>query len=407
MLLKQITVERYKAYGDRCEFKIRPVTILVGRNNSGKSALARVVPLIAAGLLSGGNEPLPLEAGGLRHATTLHDLITNRAAHGSLAVRVEWEHESVAISLDATVRAFTTDPGAAPLPIVETWTLTHGANTLDLRRHTPLDPTQADYSLGPESSSSVRITWEGLWPRAHDHDFSDWVRGIREIIQGWARGVRYLCAPRAMPVEPFRTAAPMAAHRVDGGHVPMQLASDETLQDAVDRWFQQIFSVGLEVAGMGEVTSLRLRRDTGAVDLAQGGQGLTQVLPVVALAVATSSRGDGVDLVEHPEADLHPAAHGDVADLLLKDRVASGRPLIMETHSEMLLLRVRRQVAEGQLSPDDVAIYWVQQDQGRARLQPVVLHRDGSVDNWPDGVFYEDYDEILAIRRASRQGEAS
>ena len=35
-------------------------------------------------------------------------------------------------------------------------------------------------------------------------------------------------------------------------------------------------------------------------------------------------------------------------------------------------------------------------------LQKIRINQNGEMDSWPDGVFIEDYEEILAIRRAAR-----
>ena len=77
--------------------------------------------------------------------------------------------------------------------------------------------------------------------------------------------------------------------------------------------------------------------------------------------------------------------------------------MIIETHSEMVLLRARRRIAEGRLPAKSVLVYWVQTEPGRGSiLRKITINESGQVDNWPDGVFIEDYDEIMAIRRANR-----
>ena len=84
--LRRITLERYKGYARRVELDVAPLTILVGTNNSGKTALAQAIRLLAGGLGSDGEErePLPLESGGIRHGETFEDLVTGRALHGQL-----------------------------------------------------------------------------------------------------------------------------------------------------------------------------------------------------------------------------------------------------------------------------------------------------------------------------------
>ena len=46
MELRRISLERYKGYGRRVEVDLAPLTILVGPNNSGKTALAQAIQLL-------------------------------------------------------------------------------------------------------------------------------------------------------------------------------------------------------------------------------------------------------------------------------------------------------------------------------------------------------------------------
>ena len=136
----------------------------------------------------------------------------------------------------------------------------------------------------------------------------------------------------------------------------------------------------------------------------QAGRGLSHVLPVVVTALSARRAGRGIDVIEHPEAELHPAAHADIAELLLENLAGPARPLIVETHSEMILLRARRWVAEGRLPAGHVLVYWAHTEPGRgSMLEKIGIRENGEMETWPDGVFIEDYEEILAIRRAARR----
>ena len=85
--LRRFSLERYKGYARRVELELAPLTILVGPNNSGKTALAQAIQLLAGGFVSSdreAREPLPLESGGIRHGEAFEDLVTGRAVHGRL-----------------------------------------------------------------------------------------------------------------------------------------------------------------------------------------------------------------------------------------------------------------------------------------------------------------------------------
>jgi predicted ATPase len=108
-------------------------------------------------------------------------------------------------------------------------------------------------------------------------------------------------------------------------------------------------------------------------------------------------------VVEEPELHLHPAVHGALADLMVDAVVdAEQTQVIAETHSENLLLRLRRHVANGKLNPNDVGLLWFEHTGAGTRIRPIDVASDGSVSDWPKGVFSEDLGEVRAIAQANR-----
>lgn len=108
-----------------------------------------------------------------------------------------------------------------------------------------------------------------------------------------------------------------------------------------------------------------------------------------------------LDVIEQPELHLHDAAHAPLGDLLLDATARPGCVMLVETHSEALLLRVRRRVAEG-LPPERVALYYVEATGASSSLRRIPLLPNGEVEGWPAGVFSESFEEVKAIRRAQR-----
>ena len=68
-------------------------------------------------------------------------------------------------------------------------------------------------------------------------------------------------------------------------------------------------------------------------------------------------------LIEEPEIHLHPKAQADLAEVLAETAQGEDKQIIMTTHSEHLVERLLLLVAEGTLSPDDVAIYSFSKDE--------------------------------------------
>ncbi len=100
-----------------------------------------------------------------------------------------------------------------------------------------------------------------------------------------------------------------------------------------------------------------------------------------------------------PEGDYHPRDHAGMADRL----TVIAESTIVATHSEVIVLRLRRLIAEGKMPPDQLAITWLGTGQG----VPVDITVDamGDVSWWPAGVFSEDFQEVKAIRRAQKKIE--
>ena len=407
MELRKLGIERYKGYFEPAEVVLAPLTILVGSNNSGKSVLAQAIQLLAGGLSPSGkdtSEPLPLQSGGIHHGETFEDLVTGRAVHGWLRLSATLSDESNELSLSATVRNVVAPNKPSERQIAD-WSLRRNGDEIVVRRRGFNDRSPYRISVSGKQQDPRQIAWRGLIP-SHPDDLSDWAGSQVDVLAAWADGIRHLQCPRHLVASPFRRVErPPRVLGSKGQNAPLALAADDELRTSVRDWYRRTFGVGIDVVSQGRFSELEVgssARETN-VRLAQAGRGLSHVLPVVVAALTARKSGPGVDIIEHPEAELHPAAHADIAEILLDNLAGTSRPLVVETHSEMFLLRARRWVAEGLLSADDVLVYWVHAEPGRGSiLQQIRMSEGGALDNWPDGVFIEDYEEILAIRRAAR-----
>ena len=405
--LRRFSLERYKGYAQRAEVEFAPLTILVGPNNSGKTALAQAIQLLAGGLAppdGEAREPLPLESGGLRHGETFEDLVTGRPVHGRLQLSITLAGESGESSLSTTVSNVVA-PGRPPERQISHWRLQNGDRELVAERQ-GFDEA-ADYRISvPGDSPELRtVAWRGLLPPQPDK-LAEWLGPPVDALGTWATGVRHLRCPRRLNASrllaPERAPASIGA---DGCDAVLALTADDALLESVQDWYRRIFGVPIALRAQGKYFDLTTGTPVGNtyVGIWQAGRGLSHVLPVAITALSARHAGCGVDVIEHPEAELHPAAHADIAELLLENLAGPARPLIVETHSEMILLRVRRWVAEERLPAGHVLVYWVHTEPGRgSALQKIRIREDGEMETWPDGVFIEDYEEILAIRRAAR-----
>lgn len=411
MKLQKLNLKRYKCFREDVNFEIAPLTILFGANNSGKTALVRAIHLLASSLVLSENnshEPLLLRADEIRHGRTFVDLVNGYAIHGKLSLSAELANGSNESLLNVTVQNVEKPPKPDERQILN-WCLASGTDRIEAQRKS-LDPQSLyDVSVSGREPNERPIAWKGVLPQK-PHQLPNWIDPQIEEIRKWANGVRYLKCPRRIASSHFTTGSySIGAHDTGGMHAPMALAADNDLWDSVREWYRKAFGVRLELKAEGRYFDLIVRSNTNGagIPLDQSGAGLSQVLPVAVAALTANQSGPGVDIIEHPETGLQPAAHAYVAELFLEHLAKCERSTILETHSEMILLRTRRWIAEKRLSPEDVLVYWLFMDpDDGAGLRKITINERGQMGSWPHGIFTEDYEEVLAIRRAVANNEA-
>lgn len=123
------------------------------------------------------------------------------------------------------------------------------------------------------------------------------------------------------------------------------------------------------------------------------GHGLSQILPIL-IELAQDSRSV---IIEQPEIHLHPGFQTEFADQLIQAVKGGGDQVIIESHSEALILRLQRRIRQHLLSPDDLRVIHVDQNpNGNAVIRELRLDSRGTfVDEWPRGFFTEQFNEIF------------
>ena len=124
-------------------------------------------------------------------------------------------------------------------------------------------------------------------------------------------------------------------------------------------------------------------------NLVDVGYGVSQVLPVITELL----RADGPRklLLQQPEVHLHPAAQAALGSLLCQVATARSksprRQIIVETHSDFIVDRVRMAVADGSggLTPEDVSIVYFERCGLDVRLHSISIDRLGNVKGAPKG----------------------
>ncbi len=410
--ISSISIENYKTFPGRKSIEIRPLTILIGRNSSGKSVLARLPLLINRALSTSADAPFDLEFEGLDFGSSYTDLIHNHIKHGKFGVGAGFASESgERVKFWAEIQHF----DEYKLLFVSRFEFRHSALPALVLRWTGKDPLKESrsYRIG-DSEKCCQVSFSGLLPRILQGLTKEDMNSINDSIESFSKNrekITYLGPFREDPQRSYRFpgGAPGSVG-IRGTRAPELLADDflrrgGKLLEAVGEWFaEHLGGWALDLSQHGDRFSLVMRNpEVSSVDvnIADVGTGIAQILPIVVQRRLGGK--SGLEIVEQPELHLHPAAHGDLADLYVEAVNETGDRFLVETHSENFLLRLRNRIASGTLDPRKVIIYWVNDSAGSGQgVRPIEIFEDGEVSDWPAGVFSEDFEEVRAIRAAQR-----
>ena len=152
---------------------------------------------------------------------------------------------------------------------------------------------------------------------------------------------------------------------------------------------QRLYEVSVTIAGVES-------------SLADSGFGISQVLPVITMLL-TAPMGSVV-LLEQPELHLHPNAQSALADLLLYAAENRDLQLIVESHSEHLLRRLQRRIAEHELeyaNPDNIKTYFCRPSGQGSTVEEVKIDEYGQISNWPERFLGDMNAELHAAVKAA------
>ena len=196
---------------------------------------------------------------------------------------------------------------------------------------------------------------------------------------------------------------------VKGEFTLIRLHHQPELLQKVNEWFEKFeINLKLEVETLGtaeivgeHISMILTDKNTDTrVTLPDVGFGVNQVLPIIIEGVDfLSDDSDKILCVEQPEIHIHPRLQAHLADLMIETTKAEGsKQWIVETHSELLILRLQRRIKEGKINSKDVSVLYVRpQGSDGSTIQQLRLDESGDfIDHWPDGFFEEGFNELMA-----------
>jgi predicted ATPase len=436
-LLTGVRLRNFNCYRDTGDIRLRPLTLLIGPNNVGKSALLEGLLLLKQTFEDRDPEKALVTSGTLVDLGSFHDILRGgrNGKNRNFAVEMALaEQEADRYAVDskrfgplsssnvlAVTFGFRSKANAATVSSIElrrgkrrTFRASGAGRSWEARglpesarRYAGVEllhffPRVLLRSPPPSSRAVEQVTEFALATQAQLHL---WAHGFDDLHH--IGGIR-------APIPRFNVLGEMPSSEVGAGgenllsalRSAVEIGREADLLSQVNMWISQRFSIlrqlrfkNLDPEGTVRALLGDERGGFRGINVASMGQGVSQLLPVIAGAVATRS-GETV-FVEQPEIHLHPAAQADLGDLFVDTvRERRGSQFIVETHSEHLLLRIRARIAEGDLNPENFLLLLVERKARETTVRELEADSRGHFQGWPHGFFEEGYQEALRLAEA-------
>lgn len=453
-MLTRLNAKGFKSWRDTGEIRLAPITAFFGSNSSGKTSLLQLV-LMLKQTAESPDRGLVLRFGGPRSLVDLGDYTTVVFGHDkdtSLSLSIKWavpekldigtvdetSFSGVDLGFEATVSNRSSVGAESNVLAVEKMVYEFSGSQFGMQRRQGQKP---GYELFHAGTSFRFIREKGrAWDLPEPTKFYGFPDQVRAYFQNASflsdlefqfeqllARVYYLGPLRAYPERQYTWAGgqPADMGRTGEQAVAALLASRDrgetisqgrgikrmTLEEYVANWLKQLglihsFNV-TKIARDSKVFEVRVKKSPSSPEvlITDVGFGVSQILPVLVLCFYAPV-GSTI-ILEQPEIHLHPAVQAGLADVLVDAIQKRSVQIILESHSEHLLRRLQRRVAENTVQNDQMALYFCKHDGSESKLVPLQLDVLGTIANWPKDFFGDELGEIAETARAALRKKRS
>ena len=453
-MLTRLRLENFKSWKDTGDIPFKPITGFFGSNSSGKTSLFQALLLMKQTTDSPdlgivfhfGDGKTPVDLGDFESVVYEHD--TERTLKFSLGWKSKYEinipdrysngtvAEDENIEFEAEINEGSIGSGKSLLLEEMAYRIADGRR-FGIRRI----PDQMDYDVFVGGSNIKRHDGESNHNRRpfKFHSFPYWADGTSQErhfffgleygLEELLRDLYYLGPLRAYPNRIYARSGAQPSDMGPSGEsvVDAILSSREqgdiirqgksrrslTIDKYVAEWLKSlglIHDFRVEALTKGRrIFEVKVRKSPNSAEvlLTDIGFGVSQILPVLVLCFYVPPTSTVI--LEQPEIHLHPSVQAGLADVFIDAWEKRRVQILFESHSEHLLLRLQRRIAEGEIRKDDVGLFFCStDDSGGSSLSQLEIDEFGNISNWPKDFFGDQFGEIAAMSEAAlkRQGDS-
>jgi len=449
-MLTRLKLQSFKSWANTGDVGLKPITGFFGANSSGKTSLLQALLLLKQ-TADSSDRGLALHFGDKKALVDLGDfrsVIHRHSEDAELRIDIDWEQAEPLVVNDPKGRGehvvqdtrlgFSTHVKGENGAVGKSLQLTvpsieYRIGDIAFGMHRKGD-SRKNYELFNSATEFQFVRSQGrAWPLPAPvkcYGFPDQVRAYYQnagflsdfelAFEEQLRRIYYLGPLRAYPERRYTwaggqpsdmgLAGEQAVHAIlssrdRGEKISKGRGKDRaTLEEYVAEWLKRLGLIAefrVEAVAEGsQIFEVKVKKLAGGPEslITDVGFGVSQILPVVVLCFYVPE-GSTV-ILEQPEIHLHPAVQANLADVLIDAHRKRGVQIIVESHSEHLLRRLQRRIAEQELSKDDVALYFCEAGLKGSTLTPLDLDLFGNIKNWPAEFFGDQFAELAATQEA-------
>jgi hypothetical protein len=429
-MISQLHLQNFKSWRDTGPMRFAPLTGFFGTNSSGKTSILQFLVMMKqtaesndqARVLHTGDKNSYIDLG------TFYDLIHNHQVPGQLEFVIDWElnlptrkvvFEAIndlnqPLKLEIIIQKLrfeATIQGDENKVQVEHFVYHFEEYSLGMRRKS--DEEGYDLVIENIPPSTIVPHSTPLTNPIKSYDFPSPI-GDRFFFLGGTferlmKDISYLGPLREYPsrIYPWSGERPQDVGTRGEWAIPALLASPPEVKQQVARWLKTLGLIhSFDLRPIAEnrreyETVVKLSPQSAEVPITDVGFGISQILPVLVLCYYVPEKS--IIILEQPEIHLHPAVQANLADVFVEVIKTRGVQIILESHSEHLLRRLQRRIAEEQLQPEETALYFTSINEGVSNLAELDIDTFGNIRNWPENFFGDELGDLEAMTEAAIQ----
>ncbi len=382
-MITKISFSNFKLFKEKQELLLKPITVLIGKNNSGKTAVLKLPTMISGSLSGVFNDAIKINDV-VKTGSEYRDLVYNRELKPGDTLDLELSN-----NIDNNI-----------------------SKQLNVKIELPLDEIK--------DKPKVR-EWEYFEKNqlVRKKDKTDSFKGFVNNsfpLEGMNLHFDYIEALREKPQEEYSfDNSEINKIGLKGENAYQILIEDKVLGTSeilkeVSNWYKENFeNWSIEISEDQVYNSSKVKFTFSLsnniikpINIINTGQGISQALPLITRSYMKDEEPVLI-IVEEPESHLHPAAHGNLAQRFVESVVEDeNKSYLIETHSKNFILRLQALIAnpDYDFNNDDVAIYYVDYNEKKqtSNLEKLKIDQDGEIEKWPEDVFSESYRELLLLK---------